>query len=97
MATYLCKPDELRADAKTLRDGVAKLRGITANLNSCITSLGSEWMGSAAVAFLNSFNNRKLESVKYLEVINEYADLLEYAASRFEQADKTAGQRIGNA
>lgn len=97
MPIYMCKPDELREEAVTLRKYISSLESITSKLTTCVSSVGSDWMGSASVAFLNSFNSRKLETVKYLEVINEYADLLEYAALRFEKADTTAGQRIGNA
>lgn len=96
MPDYRCDSDELRAKAKTLRDDVAVLRSISTSLATCVTSLGGDWMGSAAEAFLISFNSRRLETYKYLTVINELADLMEYAASQFEQADKTAGQRIGN-
>lgn len=95
MSTYLCKPDELRAKAEALRSCVESLNDITAKLTSTIASLGEDWIGSASATFIESYNNRKLESTKYLTVINEYAKLMDYAATRFEQADKAAGQRIG--
>ncbi|MCL2671194.1 MAG: WXG100 family type VII secretion target [Clostridiales bacterium] len=94
MQTYNCDIDYLRGQAAALTKQVETLRSTQSSMNKVLTGLGMDWRGEAATEFHANYTARKMEMGKFYEALGKFAEVMRYAADRFESADNTAAAAI---
>lgn len=90
MTDILVKPQELRQAAEQLRASAKKISGATGNVAIIFLSSAFKMLfsGNRSMAILMRFMSRSGEIASFDDSVVKFADVLEQAASRFEQADQ---------
>lgn len=95
MTDILVKPQELRRAAQQLRASAKKIFGATDGVSKVVlgSALRLVFTGNRASALMKRYLSKAGELATFDDLVVKFANDLEQAANRFEQADKTTDRR----
>ena len=87
MAIIRVTTAQLKTGAEELRNLNQQFKAAVSDLESTESSLNSMWEGDARNAFHQAFTNDKTQMDNFFNAIEVYAQRLEAAAAKYEQAE----------
>ena len=87
MAIIRVTAAQLKTGAEELRNLNQQFKAAVSDLESTESSLNSMWEGDARNAFHQAFTNDKTQMDNFFNAIEVYAQRLEAAAAKYEQAE----------
>ena len=87
MAIIRVTAAQLKTGAEELRNLNQQFKAAVSDLESTESSLNSMWEGDARNAFHQAFTNDKTQMDNFFNAIEVYAQRLEGAAAKYEQAE----------
>lgn len=88
MANIKVDPDVLRQKAKDIRTYKQQHDDAITKLNTLVSGLDAEWVGTAKTNYVTSYNEFKSTFDRFSAQMEEMAKKLEVKAGDFEVADK---------
>jgi WXG100 family type VII secretion target len=88
MANIQITPESLRSQAQTLRKFNEQHRAVYGQMDAQVHNLVSGWTGEAQSAFIATFEGNRPSFEKFATNIETFAQLMDDAAARMEQADQ---------
>lgn len=95
MTDILVRPQELRQTAQQLRASAKKISDATGSVGKVVlgSALSLVFSGNRASALMQRYRAKEGELAAFDDLVVKFANDLEQAANRFEQADKTTDRR----
>ena len=94
MAKIMMTPENLREQAKTLRGKKAEHEQLYSQIKDHVRNIVSVWEGQSQQAFLDSFNQRNAQFRKFAEDLEQFAQLMDTAATEMANAEQSLTQKM---